>query len=232
MSLNKFVQKKVSDAPAPSSQSTLPIDNIQARAQDTRIPNDAHVNALAESIAAVGLIQPIAVDGTGRLLAGAHRLAAIKYLKQNDPRSFGKWFNLGIPVRRYDFDASADPDLALVIEATENEKRRDYTPTEVRELAERLKVAGYHHTQGRKKKDSDAKALLPSLATIVGKSERTIYRYLADDETPDREKVTDVRFSPEAVARQINKWLDQKGVPKEVRRLLNELAKELEDRDQ
>jgi plasmid stabilization system protein ParE len=62
----------------------------------------------------------------------------------------------GYPVRSYDFDAAEDPDRALA--------------TEMRELADHLKAG--------------ATPLLPSLAVIVGKSERQIKRYLATDEDP------------------------------------------------
>lgn len=42
---------------------------------DTRTLDPRHVLSLARSIAAVGLIQPIAIDAVGRLIAGGHRLA-------------------------------------------------------------------------------------------------------------------------------------------------------------
>jgi ParB family transcriptional regulator, chromosome partitioning protein len=161
-----------------SNSSFLDIEQITDRpGGDTRSLNQGHIEALAESIAALGLIQPIAVDTKGHLLAGGHRRAAIKYLKESNLDSYQQHFNKGIPVHRYDFDAEIEPDLALAIEATENEKRRDYTPTEVRELAQRLKTAGFHHTKGRAK--AGQKSLTPTLAVIVGKSIRTVERYLA-----------------------------------------------------
>ncbi len=166
-----------------SRKSLLPLDSILPRFEDTRAINQAHVEALSESIAAVGLIQPIAVDSNGRLLAGGHRLAAIEHLKINDNNSYIKHFPEGVPVRRYDFDASIDKTQALAIEATENEKRRDYTPAEVRELADKLEAAGYHRSKGRAKKGQ--KSVGPTLALIVGKSQRTIERYLAGDEDKD-----------------------------------------------
>jgi ParB family transcriptional regulator, chromosome partitioning protein len=140
----------------------------------------------------LGLIQPIAVDAQGQLLAGGHRRAAIVHLKATDPVAFTKHFSAGVPVRRYDFNALEDPNLALAIEASENEKRRDYTAAEVRDLADRLKDAGYHHTKGRVK--AGDKPLLPSLAVIVGKSERQIKRYLAD-ESSEKLNGTHVPFS-------------------------------------
>jgi ParB family transcriptional regulator, chromosome partitioning protein len=170
----------------------LTLDEIIDRPMDTRSLNSTHVNALTESIAALGLIQPIAVDNSGQLLAGGHRLAAITQLQATNPTAFAQHFSGGIPVRRYDFAAMDDPDLALAIEATENEKRRDYTAQEVRGLADRLKAAGYHHTKGRAK--TGDKSLIPSLAVIVGKSERQINRYLAP-EPPTKLNTTHVAFN-------------------------------------
>lgn len=160
----------------PAPVTLLPLEQIQLRPQDTRPLNQTHVDSLAESITVFGLIQPIAVDSQGQLLAGGHRRAAIALLQEKKPSVFAKHFGAGVPVRTYDFDASQDEEMALAIEATENEKRRDYTAKEVRELADRLKAAGYHHTKGRTREG--VKPLLPSLAVIVGKSERQIKRYL------------------------------------------------------
>lgn len=179
------------------SSALLPLEKILPRPEDTRPINQAHVKELAESIAVLGLIQPIAVDVNGRLLAGGHRLAAIELLKGTDNKSYLKHFNKGIPSRTYEFDASEDEALALAIEATENEKRRDYTPSEVRELADRLEAAGYHRAKGRAKRGQ--KSVGPTLAMIVGKSQRTIERYLAtNDSGPSSLKPTNDGFRNQA----------------------------------
>lgn len=176
-----------------SSTSVLPLEKILPRPEDTRPINQDHVEQLAESIAVLGLIQPIAVDVNGRLLAGGHRLAAIEFLKVNDTESYTKHFNKGVPARRYEFDAAENEAHALAIEATENEKRRDYTPSEVRELADRLESAGYHRSKGRAKRGQ--KSVGPTLAMIVGKSQRTIERYLAtNDSGPSNLKPTNDGF--------------------------------------
>jgi ParB family transcriptional regulator, chromosome partitioning protein len=164
--------------------SLLDIEQITDRPSgDTRSLNQRHIEALAESIAALGLIQPIAVDNKGHLLAGGHRRAAINYLKEHNLEAYQQHFANGTPIHRYDFDADTEPDLALAIEAAENEKRRDYTPTEVRDLALRLKMAGFHHSRGRAR--AGQKSLAPTLADIVGKSIRTVERYLADNSDPN-----------------------------------------------
>jgi ParB family chromosome partitioning protein len=57
------------------------LERIQARSgKDIRPTNPLHVVELAESIVAVGLIEPLVVDRELRLLAGGHRLAALRLL--------------------------------------------------------------------------------------------------------------------------------------------------------
>ncbi|BCL40200.1 hypothetical protein NSMS1_66470 (plasmid) [Nostoc sp. MS1] len=57
-----------------------------------------------------------------------------------------------IPIRMLPFDAESDPDLALQVEIAENEQRRDYTPNEVKVIADRLRTAGFIDVKGRPKK--------------------------------------------------------------------------------
>lgn len=66
------------------------IRDIRLRADgDTRDLSAPHVVALAESIAVLGLLEPIVIDRRGHLLAGAHRLAALQLLDiaDSDARS-------------------------------------------------------------------------------------------------------------------------------------------------
>lgn len=174
-----------------SRPSALPLGKILDRNSDTRDLSSQHVSELAESISVLGLLEPLVVDRKGRLLAGGHRKAAVFVLKEASPDLYAKHFpNDLIPVRVVDFDADESPDLALQIEVTENEKRRDYTPGEVRAIAERLRDAGYVDVKGRPAKGT--KALRPALETIIGKSIRTVRRYLNE---AVEESVTDVRLS-------------------------------------
>ena len=188
---------------------TLHIDQIQDRHNpDTRSLNPIHVTELAESIAIVGLINPISVDSKGRLLAGAHRRAAIRQLREMNPEAFEQQVPQGqVLVRRYDFDASEDADRALTIEASENEKRRDYTPAEVRTLADRLRAAGYRDARGKPKRGE--KALRPALEVIIGKSGRTVQRYLAGNveavESPKSDNTTSVVLLRQAI-KALEKW--------------------------
>jgi|GEM_PF-429341 len=170
--------------------STLPLDKIIDRVTDTRELKAPHVEDLMMSIAVLGLLEPLVVDSRGRLLAGGHRKAAVQLLKERMPVEYAEHFpNDLVPVRTLGFDADREPDLALQVEVAENEKRRDYTRAEVKVLAERLKSAGYSDTQGRPLKGD--KPLRPALQVIIGKSIRTVQRYL--NETTEK-STTDVRL--------------------------------------
>jgi len=173
------------------SESTIPLDSITERISgNTRPINRKHAEVLADNIGAIGLIEPLVIDIQKRLLAGGHRLAALHLLRQNHEPAFNNQFpNGNIPVRVLPFDSAQDSELALQIEVAENEHRRDYTPTEVRVVADKLKEAGYRTTAGRPKKGE--KALAPALSLIFGKSLRTVERYLAADEKiPSRDGIS------------------------------------------
>ncbi|MBD2124764.1 ParB N-terminal domain-containing protein [Trichocoleus sp. FACHB-262] len=157
-------------------RSRLPLSQIQLRHTDTRELSSKHVEALAESITHLGLLEPLVVDKTGRLLAGGHRLAALKLLQERQPKNFESWFADGIPVRVLNIDAEVETERALAIEVAENEQRRDYTPAEVRTLADRLRRAGYVERAGRPARGE--KALKPALQVIIGKSWHQVHRYL------------------------------------------------------
>jgi ParB family transcriptional regulator, chromosome partitioning protein len=169
------------DAAHAGAVAMMPLDAVQARAggRDTREPTAEAVDALAESIDALGLVEPLAVDKVGRLLAGKTRLLALRRLAEKDP---DRWKL--VPVRRMGFDAEADPARALAVEVAENEQRRDYTAAEVRALAERLQSAGFRAKPGRPRKGT--RALLPALGAVVGKSKRQLLRILEKDTGKDK----------------------------------------------
>ncbi len=222
--------KRIDQTAVNNTSINIPLEEITDRpGGDTRSLNQPHVEALAESISAVGLIQPIAVDIKGNLLAGGHRRAAIYHLSVFNPEAFNTHFSQGIPIRRYDFDASQDTEMALAIEATENEKRRDYTPEEVKDLAERLKLAGYNYTSGRPKKGQ--KSLIPSLSVIVGKSDKTIRRYLEDVPQVSQQKsghVTGLLEASKSTAKSLHRLIKISDIPDDVKELAEKLLNRLE----
>jgi ParB family transcriptional regulator, chromosome partitioning protein len=175
-----------------SRVATMPLAKIIDRVTDTRELKSQHVEDLMLSIAALGLLEPLVVDNRGRLLAGGHRKAAIYLLKEQQPTEYAEHFpNELVPVRVLDFDANINADFALQVEIAENEMRRDYTPAEVKVLAERLKAAGYVDPKGRPALGE--KALRPALKVIIGKSIRTVQRYL--NETEEKSMTNVVLFS-------------------------------------
>jgi ParB family chromosome partitioning protein len=177
---NRFERAQTALAGPPT---LLNVDDVVPRHESTRDLEPDHVKALAESIGALGLIEPVVVDSAKRLLAGGHRLEAIKHLRAEQPEVFARWFAAGVPVRTMDFDADASPARALEVEIAENEHRRDYTGSQIKELANRLRAPGYRDTVGRPKLGE--KALGPALEVIVGKSMKTIRKLLNDSD--DRE---------------------------------------------
>ena len=140
-----------------SGKVSVLVSDIKLRQDNTRPLNEDHVLELADSIIILGLLQPIVIDIKHRLLAGGHRLAALIHLQETSPEEFEQMFpNNSVPVRQMPFDVESQPELALQVEVAENEKRRDYTPTEVRQLAQKLKDAGYTDSAHRPKKGEKA----------------------------------------------------------------------------
>ncbi|MEM8614151.1 MAG: ParB/RepB/Spo0J family partition protein [Cyanobacteria bacterium P01_H01_bin.105] len=180
----------------------ISIERIGLREIDTRPLNEKHVASLAESIAILGLIEPLVVDQEKTLLAGGHRLAAIKLLKDHDAAVFDQHFpNTLIPVRIMPFKANDDTERALQIEVAENEHRRDYTPAEVRNIADHLRKVGYREGTGRPKQGE--KLLMPALSVVIGKNRRTIQRYLHGSTEESR---TDVQKHLKKARRALKNW--------------------------
>ena len=159
----------------------LPLDMVQPRpAEDTRPVDDDHVQAIAESVRVMGLIQPIYLDREFRLVAGAHRLSAFHLLAKEDPK---KWSKIPVVVDP-DLDALAQPDLALRKEIVENEKRSNLTPNQVKAAAQRLLESDANFTRrpGRLKKGQ--RALTPFLADTFGVSKRYVRSLLNQPDEP------------------------------------------------
>ncbi|MFN7970865.1 MAG: ParB/RepB/Spo0J family partition protein [Acidobacteriota bacterium] len=179
----------------------MPIHEIKPRPHgDTRTVDQTHVESLAESIGVLGLLNPITVDLNGNLIAGAHRLAALEILHTR-----GEWQD-PVPVTIYPANVASNAKLALDLEVSENDKRRDYTSEEIRALARRLKAAGYRADCGRPRRGE--KAMIPALMVIVGKSKSQVLRALAGGRQATRRRsdaaspLGDVTSFPSPVDRQ------------------------------
>lgn len=172
---------------ANGNMATWDFSLIQDRDDDTREINQSHVKSLADSIAVLGLIEPLVIDKNGKLLAGGHRKAAIALLAELNSAAYKTHFPENhVPVRVINISSDENPDHAIEIEISENELRKDYSRAEILAIAERLRQAGYKDNPGRPKKGE--KRLKPALSTIFGKSIRTVERYLAE-ETPSNGEV-------------------------------------------
>ncbi len=180
-------QADAAGASVPHTRARLPVADILDRlGGDTRPLSADHVDQLVASIQVFGLIQPIVVDRHHRLLAGAHRLAALLTWRNQDPSAFQARYGEGVPVHIYDLDAAQDPERAIAVEISENEKRRDYTRPEAIAMARRLLDQGYSHRSSPGAPKQGERMLIPALAVIIGRSEKTIRRYLQEAATGDR----------------------------------------------
>jgi len=134
------------------------------------------VGALAESIAAVGLLHAPVVSPDGQLIAGERRLAAVKRLG---------WETVPVSIA-YDLD---DALRLLIAERDENTQRKSFNPSEMVVVAndleplERAAVrAREEQWRGRPKKDAkfapipDGLSSLAKVAAAVGVSRPTLVK--------------------------------------------------------
>lgn len=161
-----------------AQRTKIPLAQIHPREADTRPIRPEHVADLADSIAALGLIEPLVVDCKGVLLAGAHRLAAIQLLKEANLEAYAQQFSDDlVQVHMMTFDAEEEPERALQVELAENEKRVNYTRDQIERLAERLRTLNYREIRGRPREGE--KALGPALAVAIGVSTRYVRKILS-----------------------------------------------------
>jgi hypothetical protein len=126
---------------------------------------------------------------------------------------FERHFPRGIPVHRIDLDALPVGTQALTIESIENEKRLDFSKSELMSIVSRLKAAGFRDRSGRPR--AGERTLAAELERITGKSRRTVFRLLEElrgpvAPAPDR--------APSETSKAIGKALaDQLGVTVSVR---------------
>jgi hypothetical protein len=230
-----------------------PLEEITPRAGgNTRPLAPKHVFGLAMTIHELGLIEPIVIDRDGRLIAGGHRLMAMKLLQiatrsstiqrlkrvikedlgardadqahreldqlREDLPSEPSIDPQRIPVRVFNFDSSQDIDRALEIEISENSHRRDYTSKEILRLYELLLSKGYTDQRGRPREGS--RAAKPMLATLIGRSVRTVKRKLEEARMKEAQRGAD--HEPRQEALRVIKRM--KGLTRALRRLSPEAS--------
>ncbi len=151
--------------------------------------NVGDVRSLAASISTVGLLHPVVVDGNGRLVAGARRLAAVRLLGWRD-----------VPTRVV--HNLSDAAAALRAERDENVERKAFLPSEsvsitrALEPLERADAKVRLKNGGRPKHGQKRCGKLPhhstgktrdKLAAVVGVSGRTLDKARAVVEAAERE---------------------------------------------
>lgn len=212
---------------------------IKPHPSPSRILDARHVVDLARSIAVLGLIHPLVIDVEDVMIAGSHRYAALLLLAALPESRSGLLASLcktaspavlkalieptqalppisqdldltRVPVRILPLSQREQPDAAWRAEVAENERRKDYSVGEVKELAARLKDQGYSFGPGRAHQGTEK--ALPVLRAVVGKSERQLRRLLNDEpETRPHgriEKITSIRKNLEKVKREISDLTD------------------------
>jgi N6-adenosine-specific RNA methylase IME4 len=142
--------------------------------------------SLAASIAKLGLLHPVVVDGNGRLVAGARRLAAVRLLGWRD-----------VPVRVV--RSLSDAANALRAERDENTERQAFRPSEQVSIARALLPLERAEARARQgtRTDRHCGHFPPSstgksrdrLAQVVGTSARTLAKALAVCDAAEREPI-------------------------------------------
>lgn len=194
-----------------SQKNKIPLAQIHPREADTRPLQPKHVAELAESLAVLGLIEPLVVDCKRVLLAGGHRLAAIQTLKESNPEAYAQHFaNDLVQVHMMPFDAEAEPERALQVELAENEKRVNYTRDEIERLAERLRALDYRDVRGRPREGE--KALGPALAVAIGVSTRYVRKVLSKqrhEQADEKNRNSDPIFQKQKLLTKIESALEE-----------------------
>lgn len=164
--------------PAPATSVMIALDDILERDLYTRHVHEDHVDHLVESIAAIGLEQPLVLITGNELVAGRHRYRALVKLRAQDRERFDHLFPGGaVPAQVFDLGPRPDPQDILALEVTENSARRDYTKEEMAVAVEALRSRGYSCKRGRPGKDD--LPLVPALKKIFGMSNATVHRALS-----------------------------------------------------
>lgn len=233
--MQRGAENSIAELLASARADSLPVESIQDRRNcATRKIDPDHVLSLAVSISTIRyLIQPITTDSNHCLLAGGHRYVALRLLAVPPEQRgelwatiFGKRIQdpalnqlLQLPVRQspvtvniLPFDSAIEQQIALEVEVSENEKRKDYSRTEIKGLIERLKSAGYQDLPGRP--PDGIKALTPALCAITGKSRRTVQRILAHDDEPiiaPNGAIIGSTSEDERLANALERWLRRRG---------------------
>ena len=196
-----------------SSVVEVRLDQIKNRSFEcTRTLQPPHVLALALSIEKMGLIEPIVVDQEYHLLAGHHRLLALRLLSLDTRGSVVEDLKKGsdkaqltflnhqlhclphlpsidlhkVPVRVFPFLASEDIPRALQIESIENMQRQDYTLKDLFQLY--IDLLNREDEESKDKFKKGPRYLKPVLTKMVGKVIRSVHKKMKEAEEGKKNK--------------------------------------------
>ncbi len=145
---------------------------------------DKRIRELAEDIRRRGLLEPILIDVENIVLAGKHRVLALRQLQEQNPAWFTDALPQGVPYFRHDISYRTNPFEAGLLQLAANFNRAK-TPTaqELRphllSLLEKMPHEVYHFGKGNPGKKQP---VIPTLMDAFGVSRRTIARALAKDD--------------------------------------------------
>jgi hypothetical protein len=221
---------------------------ILARPQpDLFTVGGAHVLKIAQSLPITdGLIHPVYVDTTGRLVDGAHRLRAVQLIrtaKTDRPALLDAWREVGItgindalikhsialkhlpelllPARYADFDAADDPSRARLAEVTAN-ALHDRRARQFRRALDLVQNdESFWMGRGRPKKGTQSGRLF--LATAFGVDESTIREWIAEFKGTTRRR----RASTTAIDRLIKSAAQKKDAQTKLAELAHKTASAL-----
>ena len=171
----KRIPDQETKQPRPTTSLRMALDDIIERTNYTRDLCPEHVDMLAASIAAVGLEHPLVLLTNNHLVAGRHRLHALKTLRGQHPNVFAAQFPDGcVPVQVFDLGEDPDHEAVLALETTENAARKNYTYKEIARVITVLRAKGYTEKSGRPK--AGERPVGPVLCRVFGLSPVTIAR--------------------------------------------------------
>lgn len=208
---DRAVRDRADQAREQSQSGWVPLVDITPRPHgDTRKVAPGHVLDLAESIGALGLLEPLVVDRKLHLLAGAHRWEAAKLLAIIDPEQRVMYWAAMNQLPWPCPDLTSDQQLVFErVRILVSLAQPVLLPTRIMdvdavadgdralaiEIAENEKRRDYTKAEVESlaqrlraagyrampgKPKDGEKALGPALAVIIGKSERTVRRLLND----------------------------------------------------
>ena len=150
----------------PTTGDTVQLDQIKSWSHAIREPDIPQTHTLRQSIRDHGLLEPLVVDAKNVLIAGSHRLAAIKELREIDPAIYKKRFPGGkVPVNRLAFDADEFPIEAIAASVAENQKRQALDPDAIKRIKQHLQNdLSIHFGPGRPKNGQRAASTILSEA--------------------------------------------------------------------